>query len=61
MRVDLGNTPERDGNGKQYRGRGLIQINGAANYLRCSQALFGDKRLLAEPNQLADRDARTAC
>lgn len=52
VRVDLGNTPERDGDGKKYRGRGLIQITGAAYYLRCSQALFGDKRLLAEPELL---------
>ena len=48
----LGNTPEADGDGQKYRGRGLIQVTGHHNYEACSEALFGDSRLLNAPELL---------
>jgi putative chitinase len=41
-RTDLGNTPEADGDGLIYRGRGWIQLTGKANYIAAGEDLQQD-------------------
>ena len=48
----LGNT--RPGDGWRYRGRGFIQLTGKANYASASKELFGDDRLVTNPELASD-------
>ncbi len=56
----LGNTPEKDGDGQRFKGRGLIQLTGKANYTSYGNAVgmdfTSDDRwlLLKEPHWACD-------
>jgi putative chitinase len=44
----LGNDPEGSGDGYRFRGRGLIQITGRANYRACSRGMTVDIEVLPD-------------
>ena len=48
----MGNTEV--GDGWKYRGRGFIQLTGKSNYSAASKAIFGDDRLIKNPDMAND-------
>lgn len=58
----LGNTPQKDGDGQRYKGRGLIQVTGRTNYKLYGVVIGKDMEdqkqqnwlLLREPHYAAD-------
>lgn len=59
----MGNGAEDTGDGFKYRGRGIIQLTGKDNYRVYSQDIFGDSRLLENPDLASDISvaAKIAC
>ncbi len=55
---DLGNTPEADGEGIKYAGRGLVQLTGRRNYKAAGEYLgidlLGNPDLALEPSVAAE-------
>lgn len=60
LAVALGNTPEADGDGQKYKGRGLIQLTGTANYRKFNEYLQKNiakaPNIMKEPEVLATND-----
>lgn len=50
----MGNGNENSGDGYRYRGRGILQITGKDNYTVCSHDVYGDDRLVTNPELLQD-------
>lgn len=49
LAINLGNTPEADGDGQLYKGRGLIQLTGRANYKAFQDWLGGLPKVYDKP------------
>ena len=58
MGQGMGNTSA--GDGYKYRGRGYIQITGKKNYTAASKAIFGDDRLVKDPDLLLQSNIAAA-
>jgi predicted chitinase len=52
MGQQMGNT--EPGDGFKYRGRGFIQLTGKSNYAAASKAIYGDNRLVDNPDLVND-------
>lgn len=51
-----GNGSVTSGDGYNYRGRGILQITGKSNYTAVSRELYGDDRLVENPDLLTQPD-----
>lgn len=52
----MGNGDDTSGDGWRYRGRGMIQLTGKDNYRMASQDIYGDDRLVQDPDEVLKPD-----
>ena len=52
--VALGNTPEKDGDGQRYKGRGYIQLTGLNNYKAFNASDLCTEDIVAYPEKVAE-------
>lgn len=52
--IALGNTPEKDGDGQLYKGRGYIQLTGKANYKAFAASDLCTEDVVAHPEKVAE-------
>lgn len=52
LALQLGNTPQKDGDGYKYRGRGLIQITGRSNYDAYNRSAYCRGDVMTHPELL---------
>ena len=50
----LGNTPEKDGDGQLYKGRGFIQLTGKANYTAFGKSEWCTVDVVKNPKKVAE-------
>lgn len=50
----LGNTPEKDGDGQKYKGRGYIQLTGRANYEKFNKCDLCTADVVANPKVVSE-------
>lgn len=51
--IALGNTPEKDGDGQLYKGRGFIQLTGKSNYTNFNNSDCCTEDVLKHPEKVA--------
>lgn len=51
--IALGNTPEKDGDGQLFKGRGFIQLTGRKNYSDFNGSDFCTEDVIAHPEKVA--------
>lgn len=54
LAAQLGNTPEKDGDGQKYKGRGYLQLTGLNNYKAFKKSEWCTVDVVADPKKVAD-------